>query len=228
VGLNYLIDGGFFGGIYRKDVVLPHLDNDVSDADLCEYIAIEAGQCVRAERIVKHSAARDPEIEYAGRMARDGIGAPVSAVTLAQVHEVFSKWLYLPDQGFITIVLAAVAANLGDGDPVWLLLLGPPGSGKTELLDSLLGLPRMHTAGVLTEAALLSGTSKREYARDANGGLPRAIGDSGVIVCKDFTTVLSMGRETRTPLLAALREVYDGAWTRHVGTDGGRSLTWKG
>jgi hypothetical protein len=29
-------------------------------------------------------------------------------------------------------------------------------------------------------------------------------------------------------MLAALREIYDGAWTRHVGSDGGRTLTWTG
>ena len=29
-------------------------------------------------------------------------------------------------------------------------------------------------------------------------------------------------------MLAALREIYDGAWTRHVGTEGGRTLAWKG
>jgi hypothetical protein len=86
----------------------------------------------------------------------------------------------------------------------------------------------MHPAGVLTEAALLSGVSKREHAKDASGGLLRAIGSFGYIVCKDFTSVLSMSREARTPLLAALREIHDGAWTRHVGTDGGRSLPWHG
>jgi hypothetical protein len=86
----------------------------------------------------------------------------------------------------------------------------------------------MHPAGVLTEAALLSGSPNREKAADASGGLLRAIGKFGFIVCKDFTSVLSMSREVRTPLLAALREVYDGHWTRHVGTDGGRTLEWTG
>jgi hypothetical protein len=37
-----------------------------------------------------------------------------------------------------------------------------------------------------------------------------------------------MHRETRTTLLAALREIYDGRWTRNVGTDGGQTLTWEG
>ena len=40
--------------------------------------------------------------------------------------------------------------------------------------------------------------------------------------------MLSMHREARAAVLAALREVYDGAWTRHVGTDGGQALEWRG
>jgi hypothetical protein len=37
-----------------------------------------------------------------------------------------------------------------------------------------------------------------------------------------------MHRDARAAVLSALREVYDGSWTRHVGTDGGRRLHWEG
>lgn len=37
-----------------------------------------------------------------------------------------------------------------------------------------------------------------------------------------------MHRDQRAAVLAALREVYDGSWTRHVGTGGGRTLSWSG
>jgi hypothetical protein len=40
--------------------------------------------------------------------------------------------------------------------------------------------------------------------------------------------VLSMNRDSRAAVLAALREIYDGSWTRHVGVDGGRTLHWRG
>ncbi len=49
-----------------------------------------------------------------------------------------------------------------------------------------------------------------------------------MLVIKDFTSILSMNRDTRASVLAALREVYDGRWERNVGTDGGRTLTWTG
>lgn len=147
---------------------------------------------------------------------------------LGEVVATFQRWLYLPDPAPLLAVLGAVAANRLQGDPVWLVLVGPPGGGKSELLSAVGGLERVHPTGTLTEASLLSGTPKREVDTDAKGGLLRAIGDDGIILCKDFGSVLSMNRDARAAVLAALREVYDGSWTRHVGTDGGRTLHWSG
>ena len=149
-------------------------------------------------------------------------------MTLDDVAAVFRQHVYLPDLAPLHAVLGTIAANRLDGDPVWLLLVGPPGSGKSELLRSLAGLDDVHPAATLTEAALLSGSPRREHADDAKGGLLRAIGDFGIVLCKDFGSVLSMNRDARAQVLAALREVYDGAWTRHVGTDGGRTMHWQG
>jgi len=75
---------------------------------------------------------------------------------------------------------------------------------------------------------LLSGTRRKEQAPDAKGGLLRQIGNFGFLVLKDFTSILAMNRDQRAALLAALREIYDGSWTRHVGVDGGRALSWQG
>jgi hypothetical protein len=47
-------------------------------------------------------------------------------------------------------------------------------------------------------------------------------------VLKDFGSVLSMHTETRAETLAAFREIYDGGWSRRLGTDGGKNLGWKG
>jgi hypothetical protein len=54
------------------------------------------------------------------------------------------------------------------------------------------------------------------------------IGPFGFIVAKDFGSVLSMAREPRAQVLAALREIYDGSWVRRVGVDGGKALPWSG
>jgi hypothetical protein len=147
---------------------------------------------------------------------------------LAECVATFRRYLHMPDPGHLYIVLAAAIANLAPGDPVWLLLVGPPSAGKTEVVSPLVRMPWAHSAATLTEAALLSGTPKREVHASAKGGLLREVGDFGVLVMKDFTSILAQNRDTQAQVLAALREVFDGSWTRHVGTDGGRTLHWEG
>ena len=148
--------------------------------------------------------------------------------TLAGVVETFQRWQYLPDPTPLHVVLAAYVANKMDGDPIWILVVAPSGTGKTEVVMPLAGLSDVHLASTLTEASLLSGTAKRDKAKDAKGGLLREIGDFGILLVKDFTSILSMNRDARAQVLGALREVYDGNYVRHVGTDGGRSLSWSG
>ena len=153
---------------------------------------------------------------------------PVQPVPLDDTLAVFKKWLHIDDTAPMLAAAAAVVANLVVGDPVWLLIVGPPSGGKTEIISSCSALPYVVPAATLTEAALLSGTSKRERARDATGGLLRQIGDFGILLAKDFTSVLSQNRDTAKQAMAAMREIYDGRWDRPVGTDGGRVLHWHG
>lgn len=150
--------------------------------------------------------------------------------TLADVERTVARWLRDDDRVPTRAVLAAYVANRKlDGDPVWLMLVGGSGIGKTERLIPLSHMPDVVTASSISgPAALLSGTSERERAKDATGGLLRRVGDSGVLVLKDFTSILALQRDTRGLVLAALREVYDGRWDRDVGSDGGRILTWTG
>lgn len=148
--------------------------------------------------------------------------------TIGEVVATFQKWLYLGDTGPVLVVLATIAANLMPGDPLWLMLVGASSGGKTEILNASSRLAHVHLAATLTEAALLSGTPKRDKAKTAKGGLLREIGAFGILLLKDFTSILSMKHEARAALLAALREIFDGSWSRHVGADGGRELAWEG
>jgi hypothetical protein len=152
-----------------------------------------------------------------------------SADLLAQTHTVFRRWLGPEyDVGALDAVLATAAVEQLDGDPAWLLVVSGSGSAKTETVGALAGIGALVTSTIASEGALLSGSSHKEKAKDATGGLLRKIGDSGLLVLKDFTTILSMGRELRASVLAALREIYDGKWERNVGVDGGRTLSWTG
>jgi hypothetical protein len=95
-------------------------------------------------------------------------------------------------------------------------------------LNSTALLPRVVQAGTLTAAALLSGTRRKQHDKGAKGGLLQQIGDFGIIALKDFGSILSMRPDTKAETLAALREIYDGRWTRLLGTDGGKQLHWEG
>ena len=148
--------------------------------------------------------------------------------TIEETLAVFDRWLLLPNPMPVYAVLGTIAANLLPGDPVWLGIIGPPSSAKTEILNSISTLPHVVQAATLTPAGLLSGTPKKQYDKAAKGGLLRAIGDFGIIALKDFGSILSMRPDAKAEVLAALREVYDGAWTRHLGIDGGRTLAWSG
>ncbi len=148
--------------------------------------------------------------------------------TIKETLDTFKRWLILRDQTPVLAVLGTVAANLLPGDPVWLGVIAPPSSAKTEILNSTSALPWVVQAATVTPAGLLSGTPKKQYDKAARGGLLRQIGEFGIICLKDFGSVLNMHTETRAEVLAALREIYDGHWTRHLGTDGGRTLNWNG
>ena len=125
-------------------------------------------------------------------------------------------------------MLGAVAANLLPGEPTWLGLIAPPSSAKTELINALAGLPFAVSSSTLSPAGLLSGTPRRQQAAGAKGGLLRQVSNPGLLCLKDFTSILTMRQEQKAELLSALREIYDGYWTRHIGADGGRTLEWKG
>ncbi len=153
----------------------------------------------------------------------------MAPITLAEAHEVFRGWLGEDyDTDALDVVLATVAVERLDGDPLWTLLLSGSGNAKTETVSSLAAAGATITSTIASQGALLSATSKSERAPEATGGLLRHLGARGVLVIKDVTSILSMSPNLRAEVLAALREVYDGSWSRNVGTDGGRTLPWVG
>ena len=142
----------------------------------------------------------------------------------------FRRWLGKDyDTDALDAVLAAAAVECFDdgSDPVWLLVISGPGAAKTETVQAFVGAGARSPARSSSEAALLSATPERERANDATGGLLRRIGERGVLVIKDVTSILSMNNDTRAKVLSALREIYDGHWDREVGADGG-APSWDG
>lgn len=111
------------------------------------------------------------------------------------------------------------AHRLDDGNPVWPMLVGPPGSMKTELLNGLRNWPNTHRIDTLTPQTFISGQI-RETANpdDPPAGLLHRIGNNGIILYPDFSTVLAMRPEHRASILADMRRIYDGELRKEFGT----------
>jgi hypothetical protein len=132
-------------------------------------------------------------------------------------------------------VLGAIQAHrLNIGDPAWLFVVAPPGSGKTTMsIMGTCGLPEVTMLGDFSENTFLSGFYGHKdpgileklgtTAKEGNTSVTR--GD-GVFLAKDFTTVLAMRREKRGAILGQLREIHDGEFKRDFGT--GESKIWRG
>ena len=150
-------------------------------------------------------------------------------VGLEELVAAFREELHLPDARPLQAVLGAAVANrMEDGDPVWLTVIAGSSRGKTEIVTPLDALPEIRVTGQLSVASLLSGTSRKERAKNAKGGLLREIGERGTLVVKDLGALLTLHREDRAQVLQALRDVYDGTYVRDVGSEGGQRLRWDG
>ncbi|MDG4667009.1 ArsR family transcriptional regulator [Mycobacterium sp. 236(2023)] len=150
---------------------------------------------------------------------------------LTALNSTFTKWLgvdYDLDAIYLTLAAAAIAQH--DGDPLWVLVVAGSGAGKTEsTVTPLAGCEGVHEVSTISsEGALLSGTVAKDRAEDATGGLLRQVGENGIVLIKDFTSILSLASSVRPQILGALRECYDGSWSRQVGGDGGQELKWVG
>lgn len=171
----------------------------------------------QARRAAERAAALSPSTDISGQ--------------LQNVRDAYREWLGASyDLDALDCVLCTAAAEKLSGDPPWLLVVGGSGAAKTETLMPLTGSGAHVVSTISGEAALLSGTSKKDRAEDATGGLlPRIkASTSSLLVIKDVTSILSMNRDTRALVLAALREIHDGRWSRDIGGEGGRTLSWEG
>lgn len=169
-----------------------------------------------------------PSDELRGRSTTIEAPQPPS-ITLEECHDVYRKWLGEKyDTAAITLCLIVAAVERLDGDPLWALIVSGSGNAKTETVQPLSAIGAHVVSTIKSEGALLSASPKRDRSRASTGGLLRSIGERGVLVVKDVTTILSASRDQRAEVLAALREIYDGFWSRNVGTDGGQTLEWSG
>lgn len=130
--------------------------------------------------------------------------------------------VYLVKDPYITeVMLASVIAHRLPNDPVWLIIVGPSGSGKSEFVNLIGTVEKVFPLSTLTSHTFISGQK--------NGGKETSLLtkiQSGIITFKDFTSLLSEHQDDRAVIMGQLREIYDGKYSKSFGT--GETINWQG
>jgi len=121
----------------------------------------------------------------------------------------------------IKLVLGVYLANNIKGNPVWVLIVSPSSSGKTELIFLLRQAKNVIPISDLTPQTLISG--KEKFA-SLLLKIPAEV--PVMLLVKDFTTILELPQEKRAAIFSQLREVYDGYYSKAFGT--GEKVDWEG
>lgn len=134
-----------------------------------------------------------------------------------------TRWYHEPDIEALKICFCALLSHFyPDEPPLWILMIGPSGAGKTDIVaQCLVNIPGAQIIGDLTPKCFLSGMqhAKEEPSLLVSGG------PSQLWISKEFTSFASMRYEDRALVAAQLRNVWDGEVTTNTGA--GRRA-WKG
>jgi len=139
----------------------------------------------------------------------------MAEITIKEVKDIYKSWLYLEDTDFIDIVLAVAISEKEAGEPLWLFIIAPPGSTKTEIVRSFSG-DNFYTLDDLTSHTFISGLAFGKKDRTIRDLLPLL--DKKILLMKDFTVVLDKNKDERKEILGQLRGIYDGYYEKKFGT----------
>lgn len=145
----------------------------------------------------------------------------VPPCTFPEILKAFGDLLAFTDFDVVKIILAAVIANRLRGDPVWLFVVGPSASGKTEFINALDKLPGTYLLSLVSPSTFLSGKAGRQEASLLKR-LPREF----IFLQKDFTSILNLRSENKNEILSQLREIFDGKFVKETGE--GNTKAWEG
>jgi hypothetical protein len=131
----------------------------------------------------------------------------------------FQKWLSLEHEpDFVATVAGIVVANMIDNLSVWVMVVGIPSTGKSEITGSLSGHDRVEKIHQVSGNSMASGVNmqSKEMKGQEEPSLLEHL-DGKVMLIPDGTTILSMRSEDRQKFFSTLRSAYDGDYVSSTG-----------
>ena len=144
-------------------------------------------------------------------------------LTIEDVEDAVKEVYILKDTGIIKLLAGFVLANRkykGD-NAIWLLIIGGSSSGKSIMIQLLSKCgPWVMPVDTLTTNTFISAF---------NSDKPISLLDKvnyGILLFKDFTTILSINGDALAAIMGQLRAIYDGEFSKSTGNQ--NSKVWVG
>ena len=140
---------------------------------------------------------------------------------LEQIHHLLDELTSSPSSHDIMELAMAVVTSLDvsqqDASPlVWLIIVGVPGSDKTQRVLTLNGCEHTMFIDSLTPNSFASGYVNDRTGEGAKSLLPQL--DGKCLIIKDLTTLFSQRSENVQKILGDLQSAYDGSFAKATGT----------
>jgi hypothetical protein len=132
---------------------------------------------------------------------------------LSNLFSLIDRHFVAMDKEAVTILMAVAVAHQLPGEMLWIRLIGPSRSGKTENLRAIAAHPDSAEMEVITPSSIRGGLRKGHR-------LLKRI-DGKLVITKDLSSMLTKKREVRNEVFGLLRNVKDGSLDADYGTEEG-------
>lgn len=132
-------------------------------------------------------------------------------VSYKELRKNVNRSLSLIDPDVTDMIFGVCMGRRMPPDPVWLVMLGASGSGKTEVLKVIEGAKCVYPVTGITSNALVSGYIQKDAeGNPINNSLLRLL-DGKIMLLKDLSEFITKGREEMQKIWGILREAFSGS-----------------
>lgn len=142
--------------------------------------------------------------------------------TYQDVDKAFRETMLIEDPYILPVMLATTLSHFTEGDPIWVIFIGPSSGGKTEFLSSLFDVDAVRQLSILTQNTFLSGLERRDTG---NTSLLQRY-PNPIFVMQDLGAIISKRNDDQREIMGQLREIYNGYLVKSTGM--GKDISWKG